>query len=131
MVKKWIQYLCKYFFVRLTTPPKVSVKRTRHFSGRDSYSIHKIKRRLKRFLNKSPHSEASVIVMLKSFPIWYEEGIMRDMAIETLILLWNQYYKELLAVQEHKSCSSLVLAYRKAITTYVHRVLAAKREAEK
>lgn len=95
------------------------------------YSTREIEKRLKKFLKKTPHSEASVIVMLKSFPNWYKEGIMRDMAIETLILLWNQYYKDLYVVQEYMSCSRMVLAYRKAITTYVHRVLAAKREAEK
>lgn len=91
------------------------------------YSTRKIERRLKRFANKKPRSENEATTMLAVFPVWYEAGIMRDMAVETLILLWNQYYKNLsMSKQKDKVCS-IRLAYQRAITIYVQRVLAAKR----
>ena len=101
-----------------------------------SYSMSKINRRLKRFLKKTPHSEASVIITLKSFPVWCEEGIMRDIAVETLILLWKQYEKDLVSVKppfvkgvggfKKYIPNRMGLAYRKAITTYVQRVREAR-----
>jgi len=80
-----------------------------------------VEKLLHRFLKKTPHSEASVMVHLKSFAhkLNLKNQVERDMAYETLVLLWQQYWNELSSKREYIA----KLAYRQALKTYTHRVL--------
>jgi len=91
----------------------------------------RVEKLLHRFLKKTPHSESSVMVTLRSFAhkLYLKNQMERDMAYEALALLWRRYWNELISRTWLSAKPRTVLAYRQALKTYTYRVLEAKKGA--